>query len=937
MTDSPSGLFERNAAPTTDQVECLGMTFESDDARREHFLQRLREKLPELRKRPDFPKGEDENILRMSDPPYYTACPNPFLAEFVEHYGTPYDPAEEYHREPFAVDVSVGKTDPLYRAHGYHTKVPHLAIVPSILHYTEPGDIVLDGFCGSGMTGVAAQWCGAAPEEYRRKLEKDWKDQDREPPKWGARRAVLGDLSPAATFIAANYNIPFDVDEFAEAAKQLLDDVEKDVGWMYETLHTDGKTKGRINYTVWSEVFSCPDCGGEVVFGKEAVDVQTKKVKKEFPCPECGAVLTKNRLEKIWLSRYDTALERYVRGFKRIPILIEYSVDNKKYYKELDQDDQRLLVEAEAPTTPPEIPIDRMMHVGDAVTRWGDLWRAGTASFQYVHHLFLPRSARALASLCRHVNSRHDGRLRNMLLFLAEQATLGMSVLNRYQPIQHGRSGGSQVNRQMPGLLRELSQVSECSLRYNLTGRTGRLPKAFTPMPSKDGFAMNSTTDCGTKSLPPNSIDYIFTDPPFGDNLAYAELNFVIEAFHGVFTNQTPEAIVSKAQRKQLEEYQTLMRRCLVEYARVLKSGRWMTVVFHNSRNSVWNAIQESLFAAGFVVADVRTLDKKVGSYNQAVASGAVKQDLVISCYKPSRDLEARFELTAGSEDGVWEFVHNHLKNLPVFVAKGDVAEIVAERLDYLLFDRMVAFHVQRGVIIPLSAAEFYEGLKQRFAARNGMYFLQEQAVEHDRKRLTVRRIKQLALLVTDEKSAIEWLRLQLKARPRSFQAIHPDFVRELGGWQRHEQLLELSTLLEQNFLCYDGEGEVPCQIHGYLSSNYKDARNLPKDDSTLRKRARDRWYVPDVNKATDLERLRERTLLREFQTYREPSLRRLTKFRLEAVRAGFRRAWGKGDYDTILDIARKVPDKVLREDLQLLMWYDQAKRRKEAEGEGEG
>ena len=331
MTNSPSKLFERKATPTTDQVECLGLTFESDDARREHFLQRLRERLPELRKRPDFPKGEDENILRMSDPPYYTACPNPFLAEFVEHCGTPYDRAEEYHREPFAVDVSVGKTDPLYRAHGYHTKVPYLAIVPSILHYTEPGDIVLDGFCGSGMTGVAAQWCGAAPEEYRRTLEKEWKDQGREPPKWGARRAVLGDLSPAATFIAANYNIPFDVDEFAEAAKQLLDDVEKDIGWMYETLHGDGQTKGRINYTVWSEVFSCPDCGGEVVFGKEAVDARTKKVKKEFPCPECGAVLTKNRLEKIWLSRYDTVLERYVRGFKRIPILIEYSVDNKKY------------------------------------------------------------------------------------------------------------------------------------------------------------------------------------------------------------------------------------------------------------------------------------------------------------------------------------------------------------------------------------------------------------------------------------------------------------------------------------------------------------------------------------------------------------------------------------------------------------------------------
>ncbi len=928
MTNSPSKLFERKATPTTDQVECLGLTFESDDARREHFLQRLREKLPELRKRSDFPKGEDENILRMSDPPYYTACPNPFLAEFVECYGAPYDPAEEYHREPFAVDVSVGKTDPLYRAHGYHTKVPHLAIVPSILHYTEPGDIVLDGFCGSGMTGVAAQWCGAVPEEYRRKLEKEWKDQGREPPKWGARRTVLGDLSPAATFIAANYNIPFNVDEFAEAAKRLLDDVEKEVGWMYETLHTDGKTKGRINYTVWSEVFSCPECGGEVVFGREAVDARTKKVKKEFPCPECGAVLTKIRLVRSSSARWDRALERSVDEPKRVPVLINYQIGNDRHEKEPDSADLQLLERIAAMEPLQGVPLDRMMHVSDGVTKWGDKWRAGSASFQHVHHLFLPRAARTLACLWGRVRQQNDLRLRNMLVFLAEQAILGMSILNRYGPTHY-----SQVNRAMSGVYYVSSQISECSLRYNLAGRTGRLPKAFTPMPSRRGHAVVSAVDCGRIPIPADSVDYIFTDPPFGDSLAYAELNFVVEAFHGVFTNQAPEAIVSPTYRKQLDEYQVLMRRCFREYARVLKPGRWMTVVFHNSQNSVWNAIQEGLSAAGLVVADVRTLDKKVGSYNQAVASGAVKQDLVISCYKPSRDLEARFKLTAGSEDGVWEFVHNHLRNLPVFVAKGDVAEIVAERLDYLLFDRMVAFHVQRGVIIPLSAAEFYEGLKQRFAARNGMYFLPEQAVEHDRKRLTVRRIEQLALLVTDEKSAIEWLRLQLKARPRTFQAIHPDFVRELGGWQRHEQLLELSTLLEQNFLCYDGEDEVPCQIHGYLSSNYKNARNLPKDALHLQKRAKDRWYVPDVNKATDLERLRERTLLREFQTYREPSLRRLTKFRLEAVRAGFRRAWGKGDYDTILDIARKVPDKVLREDLQLLMWYDQAKRRKEAEG----
>ena len=105
----------------------------------------------------------------------YTACPNPWLGDFVEHYGKPYDPAQSYSREPLAIDVSVGKTDQIYRAHAYHTKMPHLAIAPSVLHYTEPGDIVLDGFAGSGITGVAAQWCGCAPPVYRAQIETEWR------------------------------------------------------------------------------------------------------------------------------------------------------------------------------------------------------------------------------------------------------------------------------------------------------------------------------------------------------------------------------------------------------------------------------------------------------------------------------------------------------------------------------------------------------------------------------------------------------------------------------------------------------------------------------------------------------------------------------------------------------------------------------------------
>lgn len=253
MTDQPNqpALLQQTAATPTGPVTCLGLTFASDAERRAHFTALLAEKLkdPAFRQIEGFPIGADEDILALSDPPYYTACPNPWLADFIQLYGTPNNAdSDSYERKPFAVDVSVGKTDALYKAHGYHTKVPHLAIVPSILHYTEPGDLVLDGFCGSGMTGVAAQYCGLAPTAYRQRIEMEWHSSGHPPPRWGSRRVLLNDLSPAATFIAANYNAAFDVGQFTQAGRALLDDLAQELGRMYETLHSDGVTKGRINY-----------------------------------------------------------------------------------------------------------------------------------------------------------------------------------------------------------------------------------------------------------------------------------------------------------------------------------------------------------------------------------------------------------------------------------------------------------------------------------------------------------------------------------------------------------------------------------------------------------------------------------------------------------------------------------------------------------------
>jgi DNA modification methylase len=918
-------MFSASAASSpSGPVECLGLTFPSEAARREYFLKLLADKLkdPAFRQQEGFPQGTDEAILAMSDPPYYTACPNPWLADFVKHDGKPYDPAVKYSREPLAIDVSVGKTDPLYKAHSYHTKVPHLAIVPSILHYTEPGDIVLDGFAGSGMTGVAAQWCGCAPAAYRHELETAWKKEGRPAPKWGARRVILNDLSPAATFIAANYTIPFDVEAFAKAGKKLLEELEQEIGWMYETLHADGKTKGRIEYTVWSEVFTCPECAGEVNFTEEALDEESKRVKESFPCPHCGATLTKSRLERLYSTKLDPITGKAIQVPKRVPTLISYVIGKTRYEKKPTADDLAVLQRIESlplPSQMPTIEIPRMHMTHERA-------RMDYAGVTHIHHFYLPRAAQAMGRLWEKAKAHPDPRIRSFLLFMVEQAVWGLSVLNRYGPTHF-----SQVNRMLTGVYYVASQHAECSPWYNLGGKLDRLVKAFRNWKvSPDGTAITTGT-AARLPLPDDCIDYIFTDPPFGENIYYADLNFLVESWHGVTTDAQPEAIIDRFKHKALPEYQHLMQRCFAEYHRVLKPGRWMTVVFSNSKAAVWNAIQVALQQAGFVVAEVTALDKQQGSYRQVTSTTAVKQDLVISAYKPNGGLEERFSRTGATEESAWDFVQTHLKQLAVSKVKNGALEFIVERDPRRIFDRMVAWFVRHNAPVPLSSQEFQEGLRQRFAERDGMIFLPEQAAEYDKKRALAAQAPQIELFVCDERSAIDWLTDFLKRRPSTYQEIHPEFTTQIGaGWKKHEAKPELAALLEDNFLKYDGTGEVPSQIHSYLSSNYKELRGLAKNDPRLIAKAKDRWYVPDPNKAQDLEKKREKVLLKEFETYLAHPGRRLKEFRLEVLRAGFKAAWGKKDYATIIQVAQKIPDEALQEDEKLLLWYDQALTRVE-------
>ena len=963
-------LFNSGAKTTSaDPVTCLGTTFENDEARRAHFAEKLREFLadPEFRKIEGFPIGTDEDILNLSDPPYYTACPNPWIADFIAEWEADKKRTEDkglrtesntsslsphssklspdstqssslspqhssYHREPFAADVSEGKNDPIYNAHSYHTKVPHKAVMRYILHYTEPGDIVFDGFCGTGMTGVAAQMCGdreavislgyqVKPDGtiLREETDEDGKKVWRPFSKLGARRAVLNDLSPAATFIAYNYNTPVDVAAFEKEAKRILKEVEAECGWMYETLHTDGKTKGKINYTVWSDVFVCPDCAGEVIFWDAAVDKAGGKVHDEFPCPCCRALLTKRRMERAWTVKYDSALGETVRQAKQAPVLINYSVGRKRHEKTPDREDQALIEKIDGMEIPYWFPTDRMMEGKE--TRRND-----PIGITHVHHFYTKRNLWVLASTIE--KTRFD-----RTLFAITAIIRTLTKMFRWAP-KGKHTAGTSGTLYVPSITHEYLVFGAIERRLAIYKDWLRFAGKY----ENPNICM--CTDSSNTTIERDSVDYIFLDPPFGSNLNYSELNFLWESWLRVLTNNAPEAIENSVQNKGPAEYRQLMAACFREAYRVLKPGRWMTVEFSNTKASVWNSIQTALSDAGFIVANVSALDKKQGSFKAVTTPTAVKQDLVISAYKPNGGFEERFLKEAQTEEGVWDFVRTHLQYLPVTKRQGALFQFIPERDPRILFDQMVAYYVRKGRLVPVSSQEFQIGLSQRFIERDGMYFLPDQAAEYDRRKMTSGELKQMSMFVSDEASAIQWLRQLIKEKPQTFSDINPQFMQQLGGWSKNEAQLDLRELLNQNFLCYDGKGPIPAQIVSWMMksstlrelisresramSDESNNSGLETQNPELRRKAADRWYVPDPNKAGDLEKLREKALLKEFEEYKETK-KKLKVFRLEAVRAGFKKAWQERDYAVIIAVADKIPGNVLEEDPRLLMWYDQA------------
>ncbi|MEL7006664.1 MAG: DNA methyltransferase, partial [Bacteroidota bacterium] len=196
-----------------------------------------------------------------------------------------------------------------------------------------------------------------------------------------------------------------------------------------------------------------------------------------------------------------------------------------------------------------------------------------------------------------------------------------------------------------------------------------------------------------------NNIDYVFTDPPFGDYIPYSEINQLNEAWLDTLTEDKNEVIINKAQGKSVNEYAELMEQVFQQLNKSLKEDGKISLVFHSAKSEVWRSLVNSFSNAGFSVLLSNILDKVQGSFKQVTSNIKVQGDPLLLLAK-SKSINDRTDEFNKKEEGqiINELLHE------AFTLNNDIDEQKPERL----YSRYISACIESGVPVSQNAKDFY-------------------------------------------------------------------------------------------------------------------------------------------------------------------------------------------------------------------------------------
>lgn len=517
-----------------------------------------------------------------------------------------------------------GKGTPVYLAHSYPTKVPPEAIEPLIEHFTRPGDVVVDSFAGSGMTGVAAMRLG--------------------------RHAYLNDLSPLAGHISRNVTTPCDADELRMAAGAILAASRDVLESSYRGRCTACGSWAELEWLLWGETVACPDCAAPVRLWDAGFDRARGIMPRLVRCNACKAEFSKQSASLI----------------ESAPVWARVSCRSCQRSSERSPLHSDVAVALESDLMPikdwyPRVPVrnDREMYLRSALHIRG---------INEVADFYTRRNLRVLARLWNEILTWPNLRARQALAFAFTNTAWHGTRMRRF----NARGG----QRPLTGTLYIPQMSVEVNVARVFAHKIAQLGRFYEDWPTDPGRVhvhTGSATNLG--QVPDGSADYVFTDPPFGSNIFYADCNLIGEAWLGQLTPTAKEAVVNRslsvaAGGKTVNDYHGLMAEAFAEITRILKPRAWATVVFQNTDPTVWAALQDAAQSAGLTLEQAAMLDKTQHSHKgykgRSGAENVAAFDMVLNLRRdgisrPLRSALVREERIAQAAD----FLRRHLAHLP--------------------------------------------------------------------------------------------------------------------------------------------------------------------------------------------------------------------------------------------------------------------------------
>lgn len=547
----------------------------------------------------------------------------------------------------FEKPLPSARSGAFFNTFSYPTKISPESIAVYIAATTKPGETVLDTFGGSGSTGIAALLC-EHPTDRMKTLANELGVE----PIWGPRNAIGYEIGTYGSFAAQTISNRLKASEFKKAVADFVRKEQDHLMHYYSAVDPNGKI-GTIRYIIWSEVLLCPYCGREISFFENGTKRNPVVFEKDITCTHC------KRKASVEDMKYQT--EEYLDGLtgnltmrkKRLPSWVYGTTDGINWDRPATDADLKQAAAIE----------QEMQDLDDEPKeiQWGELHRNGYHfGISYLHQFYTSRNyliMRKLWDAADAYSAKVKDALRLLLLsYNASHCTLMTRVVakkNAKDFVLTGAQSGVLYISKLPvekniilGLERKAKPFYEAyKLLENCTGDFLVRNKSSEKLEEKD-----------------NTIDFVFTDPPFGDFIPYAEVNQINELWLEKPTEREKEIIISASQNKGIRDYQTMLSKVFSEIRRVLKDSSNAAVVFHAAKAQVWTAFEGSVSNAGLNIELTNILDKKQASFKQVVSKTCVQGDPLLLLSKGTSNVSA-FE----NEKDIMERIILSMKDESIF------------------------------------------------------------------------------------------------------------------------------------------------------------------------------------------------------------------------------------------------------------------------------